>query len=346
MKKLYLPEVRQKATQFLQCRKIHDLSKLGFDTNQVLLHAVHPAYYTFSVRKRSGGLRKIEAPEEPLKQLQRQFNGYLQCVYYTIQTKAAQGYIISVKGEKSKKNILQNATRHLGCKYMLNVDFQDFFHQFSTACVMKMMQTEPFQFNKKSAHVLARLFTYKGRLPMGSPASPALTNIATIRFDNKVDQWATKNKIKFTRFVDDLCFSSQSKSFTPDHLIEIEAICQQHQLKLNPKKTKYFGEKETKKVTGLILRDTVDVPDAFYQEFHKDLKRIKRLAEVNLIMSKPKHNEALREFKQEVDGQINFIGMIEGYNSPIFYKYRQKLKDALNPNADVLSVRWTNINYL
>ena len=97
---------------------------------------------------------------------------YLQCVYYTIQSKAAYGYIIRTKDSKTYKNILTNAQQHIDAVFMLNVDFEDFFHQITIAKVFNLLQTEPFQFEKKTAHILARLFTKDGRLPMGTPTSP------------------------------------------------------------------------------------------------------------------------------------------------------------------------------
>ena len=74
MKKLFSFEVTQKAREFLACRQVEDLGRLGFDVNQVIFNALHPRYYTFEMRKRSGGMRTIEAPVDPLKAIQRQFN--------------------------------------------------------------------------------------------------------------------------------------------------------------------------------------------------------------------------------------------------------------------------------
>ena len=79
-------------------------------------------------------------------------------------------------------------------------------------------------------------------------------------------------------------------------------------------------------MTGLVLRETIDIDPVFYEELHKDLKRLRSMAEVNLIINKHQHDQVLREFKQEVQGQINFIGMIEGYGSQLFYGYRQAPK--------------------
>jgi len=345
MRKLYFNEIEKMGGDLINCDTIEDLSNLGFNVNDIIIQSLKPAYYTFRVPKRNGKMRTIEAPKDALKAIQRRINRYLQCVYYLYQSSASHGYIITSKKEKNPKNILENAKKHLGMDYLLNVDFKDFFHQFRTDRVKSILTTFPFQFDKKSANILAQLLTFRGRLPMGTPTSPVISNLGTMAFDNEVSDWSQANNITYTRFVDDLSFSSHQK-ITISHLSQIENICYKHGLKINPDKIKNFGPSDTKKVTGLLLRETVDVDDSFYEELNKDLERLKYLAEVNLILQKDKSESDFREFKQQVQGQINFIGMIEGYDNTLFYKYRMKLKDAINPKESILSARWTNINYM
>ena len=345
MRKLLSREVAKRAATFLQCETIQDFGKLGFNTNQVILSALNPKYYTFERPKKSGKMRTIEAPEYDLKTLQKQFNNYLQSYYYTVQSSAAYGYIIRVKDKPYKKNILENARYHLGATYLLNVDFEDFFHQITTLQIFKLLQTSPFKLQKKAAHLLSKLFTYKGRLPMGAPTSPAFSNIVTLALDEQLKNWATNQDLKYTRFVDDLTFSSTKRPFTTEDVEQINAICQQNKLKLNPKKTTFFGAAATKKVTGLVLNETVDISSDFYEALELDLERIRQTAEVNVIMYQHNRTELLRDFKKEVDGMINFIGMIEGYDSQLFWEYRQKLKAALSPSEESLSARWTNFSY-
>lgn len=345
MKKLYSFEIEQKANRFLQCQNMEDLRNLGFNINKIQLLSLNPPYYTFNMQKKSGGVRVIEAPEGHLKELQRTLNHHLQYAYYTVQSSASYGYIIGTKDKKIKKNILENAKMHLGANYMLKVDFKDFFHQISSAQILKLLQKPLFQFDKRTANILTRLFTYKNRLPMGAPTSPVLSNFATIEFDDNLSFWAKSNNIVYTRFVDDLTFSSKVKAFDSKHLEDITNICKAHSLKLNPIKTIFWGVNETKKVTGLVLNETIDIDQLFYNELDQDLKRLSNMAEVNMIMNKHNRDSLLREFKKEIEGKVNFIGMIEGYDSRLFYNYRKSLSAAMKPKEDILSSRWTNFNY-
>lgn len=344
--KLFLQDIEEKAQQFCLCRDIDDLVLLGFDKNAILLQSLNISYHSFQLRKANGKMRLIEAPAEDLKEVLRQFNIYLQCIYFLNQSTASQGYIITPKNEISKKNVLENARLHLNKEYLLNVDFQDFFHQISTERVSQLLTNDPFKFELQTAQILANLFSFKGRLPMGAPTSPVLSNLCTITLDNELNKWADAKNITYTRFVDDLSFSTNEFEFVVEHFQEIDAICKQNGYLINPEKIKYFGKDSLKKVTGLLIRETVDIEDAFYLQLEQDLNRMKHLVEVILINRGVLMNEEVRMFKQEIEGQINFIGMIEGFNSPIFNQYRQKLKAAMNPPDEVLSVRWTNYNYL
>ncbi|MEO1627773.1 MAG: reverse transcriptase family protein [Bacteroidota bacterium] len=345
MKKLYLPEVKQNATQFIRCRQLDDLRVLGINANLVRLLTLHPPYHTFEMRKKNGSFRTIEAPNHQLKSLQRQFNRLLQCVYYLLQPAASHGYIMRVKGRRNNKNILENARRHLGAGYLLNVDFQSFFHQVSRQRIQELLQGPPFQFAPKAAVTLARLFTHKQRLPMGAPTSPVLSNLISIPLDHQLDKWAQQHSLVYTRFVDDLTFSSRSAPITTEQLAAIQEMCTQQQLRLNEEKTHFYGPDDIKKVTGLVLNDTVDIDPTFYRELQEDLLRLRRLTEVHLIVNKHRQDEVVQTFKKEVEGQINFIGMIEGFDSSIFYDHRQQLRQALHPQEEILSVRWTNAQY-
>jgi len=345
MKKLYTYEVRDRANRFLACQKLVDLRRLGFDTNALQLKAIDPPYYDFEVPKKKGGFRKIEAPAENLKQIQKQLNQYLQSVYYMHQSTAAYGYIIRVRDQVHQKNILGNARQHHGARYMLNADFKDFFHQITTNRVLQIFQSKPFRFDKRTAHLLTRIVTRKGRLPMGAPTSPALSNLATVQLDHELNQWAVQQGLVYTRFVDDLTFSSTTLPVTPQQFEVIQKIANTYGFEFNLTKTKFYAEHQTKKVTGLLLNATIDIDPQFYRALDRNLKRLKILVEVKQLIHSYRSSDLLHEFKQRVDGQINFIGMIEGYDSPEFRKYRRRMEHTLQPAKEVLSARWVNLNY-
>lgn len=346
MKKLNQNQVSHFANQFLLPSKLEQLcTTLSFDLREVKTMSVHPQYKEFLIPKGNGSFRIIEAPYEKLMLMLKEFNFYLQAAYYQHQTPVSYGFIMSVRNEKKHKNILENARQHLGKKYMLKIDLKDFFHQVSKRRIYDLLKNKPFNYSNSTAQTLSSLFTYKGRLPMGSPTSPALSNFATIKLDNDLETWSREKKITYTRFADDMTFSTNKEMLTTTHLEAIKHICTANYYILKDKKTSFYKATDKKVVTGLVLNETIDIEPQFYKELEKDITRLHFLVEATIIVKQNSHSETLKKYKQEVQGKINFIGMIEGYQSSIYYRYHQQVKEALNPTNGKLFSRWTHFNY-
>ena len=334
------------ANKIIDVRNLGQLCQvIGMDINQLKLQSINKHYIEYIKQERIDKFRLIEFPDQPLMRLQRQFNVYLQSAYYLHQTAAAYGFVINIKGEKKAKNILSNARQHLGHPYMLKVDMKDFFHQISKQRVYQIFKNKPFRYNSTSSQILANLFTYKERLPMGAPTSPVLSNFATIELDRHLSAWAEQRHTTYTRFADDLTFSNATDSFSEGHLQEIRNICHQNNYLLNETKSIIYSANDEKKVTGLLVHDTIDIEQSFYDDLSKDLKRLKYMVEAAIIVKQNQDNEIVRKYKQEVRGKINFIGMIEGYRSPQYVEYSKKMEEALHPIEEQLFNRWTHFNY-
>ncbi len=342
MKNLW--QIQKAATQLTSCKYMADLALLLKEPkNTLTLQVLAAEYYEFGMPKKDGSERLIEAPYPVLKSILRKFNNFLQCVYVLQKPSAAYGYVISYKGNGQPCNILTNAEQHLNAAHMVNIDFEDFFHQVTIADVYHIFHRAPFHFTKKSAELLAGLCCYKDRLPMGSPTSPVLSNFHAQALDEELTVWAISNKINYTRFVDDLTFSS-ALPVTVEHLAQIRVICERHRFRLNPAKTKHFGAADTKVVTGLEVSDKVALPGKFYYELSQDIRRLEHTIEASTMMKGEKLTGFVKEFQQQVLGKVNFIGMILGEGSEKYQKYGE-YDHAINPDVDKLSMRWTDFPY-
>ena len=126
-----LAQIRAQSIAFQAIRNVYDLAKLlGEVPNNLNLLALKPHYNVFEIPKKNGKKRVIEAPEENLKKVLQKLNDYLQAIYHAKRPSAVYGFCISHANEEDR-NIVSNAKRHLGKKYLLNIDFQDFFHDVS-----------------------------------------------------------------------------------------------------------------------------------------------------------------------------------------------------------------------
>jgi RNA-directed DNA polymerase len=79
-------------------------------------------YQTFLIKKKSGSDRTIHAPVKGFKSILRALNFVLQCIY--VPHKAVHRFCFG--GSQS----LDNAKKHVGHHYVLNMDLKDFFHTF------------------------------------------------------------------------------------------------------------------------------------------------------------------------------------------------------------------------
>lgn len=346
--KLSLNQIKQNEKQLKNCKTTLQLAQLLKTTpRELILHSFEPVYYHFKIpKKRKNEFRYIEAPSLELKRLQRKLNKYLQSVYYLNQTTASYGYIIKAITQKNTKNIYTNALQHLGNNYMLNTDFEDFFHQISISDVRTIFNSNLFTFDKNTANTLTKICCYKDRLPMGAPTSPVLSNLYTIQLDKDLSNWATLSNLVYTRFVDDLCFSSKKTPLSQKYFTDIQQIALKYHLQFNPSKIKYFGKSDTKSVTGLVLNDTVDIDKAYYIELEKDINRLHKVIEVQHITGKTQGLAFIKTFKQEIMGKISFISIIEGKTSKQYLHYLASFYNALEVSDELVN-RWTKFsNYV
>lgn len=342
---LSYPMMRHAAKTIASCRNLTDLeSALDIPKRKIRALALNPEYHSFNLPKSDGTYRKIEAPNFYLKEVLRQLNFYLQCAYYEELPESAHGFVLCPDNDKTPRNIQSNAAQHLNCQYLFNVDFEDFFHQFTIDRVKKIFFSYPFHFSEKVASLLALLCTYRGRLPMGSPTSPVLSNLGLVKLDNEIQRWASQNGLKFTRFADDLSFSSQhpiAQSLLEELLPKIET----HGLMINPEKTIWYGPNDTKIVTGIIVGKELRIPEDFYYELSQDLKRLRMTMESSAIIEGNKPGRFVRKCQRQVYGKISFVRAVIGADNHKVKKYEKEYEEAVNPNIQRLSMRWTEFPY-
>lgn len=96
---------------------------------------------------------------------------------------------------------------HKGNKYKLCTDLKGFYPSVNHHDVYQTMIE--LQFSPKVASLITKLVTFKGETPQGTPSSPIITNLVFLPYDQKLDDFCIKHNITYTRYVDDLMFSSQ-----------------------------------------------------------------------------------------------------------------------------------------
>jgi len=303
-----------------ECKPIHLRSLTYYANPKVCKNR----YRTFTIKKKSGAERTINAPVSGLKTILRSLNLVLQCIYRP--HKAATGFV-------KDKSIVDNAKEHVGHHYVLNIDLKDFFHSFDRNRVKLGFMYEPFNLRGEKeplAFLLACLCTHpfqindevKTVLPQGSPTSPTLTNILCKKLDRRLNGLANRFGATFTRYADDITFSSPHNIYNKEEFTqELRRIIEVDQrLDINPQKTRLQKSGCRQEATGLIVNDKVNVRRRYVKEIRMWLyywekygfDKAQKIFECDYIADKGhvKNNNA--NLKNVLDGKLEFLKMVKG----------------------------------
>lgn len=323
---------------------LYHLLKTSRQKFELLL--INPPYHIFQIPKRNGEFRTIEDPADELQRIQASLKNYLQALYHCNRTDAAYGYISKADDEPEKRGIYGNALAHLQNAYLLNIDLEDFFHFIRWQKVYDTLTMSPFGIHEKIAPAICSICTFQGRLPMGAPTSPALSNIAAYPFDLELSNYCRQENITYTRYVDDMSFSAPAQ-LADRHFQQISTIITTHGYEVNRKKLKWFGPDETKMITGLEAKGgVVKVPDNFIDEVHTEIENIKAWVLLQTRMNPARPLEPLL-FKplQKINGALAFIESVHGDDYEQLVSLQNKLGEAVQPPADYESLNWLEIGY-
>ena len=113
----------------------------------------------------------------------------------------------NILGGVKKCDNIKNAKVHKGKKYHFCTDLKDFFPFITNKAVYNTFIQNGFSPDVSS--LLTKLTTCNGELPQGTPTSTHIANLAFLPTDMEIINLCESNKITYTRYVDDLTFSSQ-----------------------------------------------------------------------------------------------------------------------------------------
>lgn len=171
------------------------------------------SYLRFTIPKRRGGERTIDAPSDDLKSLQRRV---LRKLLNPLPVHpAATGFV-------RRRSIVDNARPHARRGTVMNLDLADFFHSIPAARVETVWRS--LGWNRESARILTNICTHEERLPQGAPTSPAISNLVCRKLDARLSALAKnmhqsepnyqgliikagKAEASYTRYADDITFS-------------------------------------------------------------------------------------------------------------------------------------------
>ena len=194
-----------------------------------------------------------------------------------------------VHGGVKKCSNITNAKPHQGNKYIFTTDLQEFYPNISSKRVYEMFTNF---FSPHFSHWITNITTWKYELPQGTPTSTHIANLVFLKTDIELINFCNQNNITYTRYVDDLTFSSQQDF--KSHLNEILNIVTKNDFKLSYRKTQYKGNQT---ITGInVFLNKIDAPEKIIEkskieiETNSELKPITNyLKNIRKTNKKPSH---------------------------------------------------------
>ena len=174
----------------------------------------HSLYEEFYIPKRSGGLRRIDAPCPELMDALRRLKTIFEEDFRTLYHTAAFAYV-------KKRSTIDAVKRHQAneSRWYAKYDLHNFFGSTTLDFMIRQFSmVYPFSEVVKSKYGLSQLMTalelatLDGGLPQGTPISPLITNIMMIPIDYKLSNKLRnfeKQRFVYTRYADDFLVSSR-----------------------------------------------------------------------------------------------------------------------------------------
>nr|WP_199326022.1 reverse transcriptase domain-containing protein [Nostoc parmelioides] len=333
--------MREKFYSLKQASDIADLLGVSYPRLVYHIYVVDPnqRYTTFEIAKKSGGVRQISTPITALKIIQRKLNQVLQAVY---EIKP------SVHGFVMGKNIVTNAQAHAKKRYVFNIDLKDFFPSINFGRVRGMFMATPYGLHPEVATVLAQICCHNNQLPQGAPTSPIITNMICAKMDSQLQRLAKECKATYTRYADDITFSTTLPKFPRDlaYIVNDEneeklnvgdtliQIISENGFEVNESKVRLQIKGNHQEVTGLTTNIFPNIDRNYIRQVRAMLhawakfgledaeKEYQRKHEFRSRFNQKEQHS----FKQIILGKIEFIGMVKGKNDTIYKKYMQQYK--------------------
>ena len=271
-------------------------------------------YTSFEIPKKSGGQRLINAPNKELKLIQRRLANELY-EYHTRLNKDKQINGVSQAFEKGK-SIFTNAKIHRKKRFIINVDLENFFDNIHFGRVRGyLIKNKDFQLSEEVATVIAQLTCFKGSLPQGAPTSPIISNYICNIFDLRIIKLAKKYKLNYTRYADDLTFSTNEKYFMEnweDFMENLKKEVERAGFHLNEKKTRISYEDSRQEVTGVIVNKKISIKREYYKNTRAMANNLYKTGEFYINGEKGSLNQ--------LEGRFTFINQAECFGKKIIFQ--------------------------
>jgi len=269
-------------------------------------------YRKFEIEKRNGKKRTLFEPLPSLKEIQLWILDEI--LYKCKVSRYAKAYV-------PKRSIKEHTIYHTDEPFVLTLDIKEFFKSIRFELVESLFCN--MGYSVKLSNLITKLCFLDSELPQGAPTSPYISNLVMNDFDNEVSKYCMSNKIKYTRYADDLAFSGNL------NVEEIEALVKKELskigLELNDTKRKLMTPNQPQLVSGIIVNKKAQLPKKVRNSLRNEMYYIKKFGLENHIEHT---NQKKPNYLKHLLGRINYVLQINPRDKEFieYKKYLHELK--------------------
>lgn len=182
-------------------------------------------------------------------------------------------------------------------------------------------------------------------LPQGAPTSPVITNIICQRLDYLLSGVAKRFGLKYSRYADDITFSSMHNVYQPesDFLKELNRIIGEQNFHIKESKTRLQKDGYRKEVTGLLVNEKANVQQRYIKQLRMYLyywerygyERASHLFLQQYITDKGHVKKDQPEFKKVISGKLDYLKMVKGGDNELYQKLAHRYGLLINSNKQI-----------
>lgn len=270
-------------------------------------------YETFYIPKKSGGLRRIDAPTQPLMDALRRLKTIFEVDFGALYHTAAFAY---VKGRCAVDAVKRHQANE--SKWFAKLDLHNFFGSTTLDFVMRQFSMVfPFcvivkyEKGRQELEKALELAFLDGVLPQGTPISPLITNIMMIPVDYTLSKQLRdhqKQSFVYTRYADDFTISSRYQFSAPElEQLVIRTLKEFHApFSLNRNKTRYGSSSGQNWNLGVMLNKDNQITVGY-----KKKRQFQAMLSSYVMDRKNGVRWELSDI-QAMDGLRNYYRMVEG----------------------------------
>lgn len=276
-------------------------------------------YCQFSIAKGSGKARTITAPDRRLKILQTKLAPLLDQIYRVRNP---------VHGFVPARSVKTNAEAHGRRRFVINLDLQDFFPSITENRIRGLLRS--LSIDSRVTDIIACLCCVHGHLPQGAPTSPVLSNMICFRLDTELLRIAKGARTIYTRYADDITFSSYQPPallfegalptagrFSPEVLAPtLRGTFESNGFTINSDKTHYADRHSRRTVTGVKINAGLNVDRRYVRHIRALLHSVETLG-LDDAQQKYADGAGKGVLAEHLRGKISYITHLKGLTDPV-----------------------------